>query len=294
MHHTTHYAIDLPNFGSLGDPHRFAAIARMAEEAGWDGVFLWDHLNRPYALPVFDPWIVLTAVAMRTTTIRLGTMITPLARRRPWVLARQTASLDHLSRGRLILGVGLGSAGGREVEWAAFGEELDLRKRAKQLDEGLAVLTGLWRGEPFAYQGAYYDVDSAPFLPVPYQRPRIPIWIGGTWPNHAPFRRAARWDGVIPDLAKSDGDRVETFRQAVAYTLSHHQGDQPMEAVFIADPKPGQSRSAQIVDAERVVEAGATWWLADLSPDKFGAAWTDPWPETAMLGYIKKGPPRAE
>jgi len=287
------FAVDFPNFGAFGDPQRFAAVARLAEESGWDGLFIWDHINRPYHVKAYDPWIALAAAAMETERIRIGTMITPLARRRPWVLARQTVSLDHLSRGRFILGAGLGSPGGREVEWEAFGEELDLRRRAKMLDEGLAIIAGLWSGEPFEFQGECYQVARSQFVPAPLQRPRIPIWIGGTWPNKAPFRRAAKWDGVIPDLDRASGKRIETFQEAVSFTSRLHKGERALEAVFIADPIPAASRGEQVAAAQEAQNAGATWWLADLSPTKFGGAWAEPWPDTLMLGYVKKGPPRS-
>lgn len=254
-------------------------------------MFLWDHLNRPYELPVADPWIALAAAAVVTTRIRLGTLLTPLARRRPWVLARQTVSMDVLSGGRLILGAGLGSAGGREVEWAAFGEELDLKRRARLLDEGLDVLAGLWSGEAFTYDGDMHSVGPARFLPTPVQQPRIPVWIGGTWPHKAPFRRAARWDGVVPDLDREPGDRYEAFRAALAYARSQRTSRAPFDAVFLAKPDLQAERTVQCAAAQKAAEAGATWWVADLSPAGLGVAWEEPWPLDELLGYVRMGPP---
>src|SRR5438874_5033871 len=144
-----------------------------------------------------DPWVALTAMAMATSHIKLGPIVTPLPQRRPWKLARECVTLDHLSQGRLILGVGLGSDSFFK-EYSTYGESPDDKLHGAMLDEGLAVLTGLWRGEPFTHHGAHYTVDGAHFLPRPLQQPRIPIWLAGIWPHPRPFRRAAKWDGVVP------------------------------------------------------------------------------------------------
>ena len=190
------YGISLPNFGEYSDPRLLAELAHEAEAAGWEGFFLWDHIVWPWHATVADPWVALAAVAMRTERLLLGTMVTPLPRRHPWKLARETVTLDHLSGGRLLLGVGLG--GFPQEEFAAFGETGDDKVRAAKLDEGLEVLTGLWSGAPFSYHGTQYQVHNVHFTPPPVQQPRIPIWVAGTWPIKAPFRRAARWDGVVP------------------------------------------------------------------------------------------------
>ena len=158
------FGIDLPTYGEFADPRLLASLAREAEDAGWDGFFLYDQVAPERPLPLVDPWIALTAVALATTRLRLGTLVTPLPRRRPWKLARETVSLDHLSGGRLILGVGLGVS---PEEFDDLGEEADLRTRAAMLDEALIVLTGLWSGEPFSHQGTHYTVRAAQFLPPP-------------------------------------------------------------------------------------------------------------------------------
>jgi len=147
------YGIYLPNFGDEISPRALADLACEAEEAGWDGFFLWDHIlySKTQKLRMVDPWIVLAAMAMKTERIRLGTSVTPLPRRRPWKLARETVTLDHLSNGRLILSVGLGEPG--DAEFGQFGEETDVKVRATKLDEGLDVLAGLWRGKSFSHQG---------------------------------------------------------------------------------------------------------------------------------------------
>lgn len=148
------FAVDLPNFGPFSDPHLLMEIARETEAAGWDGFIIWDHLTRATRHDIIDPWIALAAAAVVTERVKIGAMVTPIPRRRPWKLARETVTLDHLSRGRLIMGVGLGGASGADVEWANFGEEMDLKIRAQMLDEGLAIVDGLWSGEPFSFAGS--------------------------------------------------------------------------------------------------------------------------------------------
>jgi len=190
-----HFGLNLPNGGASADPRTMADLAELAEQSGWDGVFLEDYIvyqNR-IGTPTYDPWITLAAMATRTQRIRLGTTVTPLPRRRVAKLAAEAVTLDHLSGGRLTLGVGLGDAW--DVAVANLGEPTDNRVRAAMLDEGLDVLVGLWSGEPFTYHGRFYHAQDVTLLPRPVQKPRIPIWIGGGYPNSGPVRRAARWDG---------------------------------------------------------------------------------------------------
>ncbi|HJR25691.1 MAG TPA: LLM class flavin-dependent oxidoreductase [Acidimicrobiales bacterium] len=185
-------ALSLPN---MGDPHRLVEIAVAADANGWDGYFLWDHLHfmRSLDVEVFDPWVVLGAAAVQTARVRLGTMITPVARRRPQKLAKEVVTLDHLSGGRAILGVGLGEPG--TDDFAAFGDEGDRHGRAALLDQGLALLDGYLRGEPVLDEAAGVD---AHLRPGAVQDPRPPIWVAGKWPNPKPLERAARWDGYLP------------------------------------------------------------------------------------------------
>jgi alkanesulfonate monooxygenase SsuD/methylene tetrahydromethanopterin reductase-like flavin-dependent oxidoreductase (luciferase family) len=179
---TARRGIFLAPFDELVDPNKLAELAASAEAHGWDGLFVWDHVRyRAPVRAVADPWVALAAVAVATDRIRLGPLVTPLARRRVQKLARETVTLDHLSRGRLVLGVGLGSD--RYGELGPFGEVVDPRERARLLDDGLARLASYWEGE---------------FEPAPVQFPRIPVWVAARWPNRRPLRRAARWDGLFP------------------------------------------------------------------------------------------------
>lgn len=226
------FGIHVPNFGDFHDSRAVASLARDAERSGWHGFFLWDHMQygRSTYHPTADPWVTLAAIAMETTRIRVGPLVTPIPRRRPWKLARETVSIDHLSGGRLILGVGLGFPPDAEYEY--FGEEANAHVRAEKLDEGLDVLTGLWSGKSFEYAGTHYTVKKTRFRPPPVQQPRIPIWVAGSWgKTQAPFRRAARWDGVCPERLGTPAD----VRAMMEYIREYGGGKPGFDVVRFAD-----------------------------------------------------------
>lgn len=205
------YGLDLPNFGDFADIRLIAEVAAAAEAGGWDGIFVWDHIARstayPAGLPFADVTVALSAIAMATEKIRFGPLVTPLPRRRPHKVAREFTSLDRMSAGRVILGVGLGSPA--DAEFEAFGDAGDARERADILDESLEVITALWRGEPVDFDGDHLNVHTDAFRPTPLQEPRIPIWVAARWPSPGrPIRRAARWDGVVP-VSPAGGGHLE-------------------------------------------------------------------------------------
>jgi alkanesulfonate monooxygenase SsuD/methylene tetrahydromethanopterin reductase-like flavin-dependent oxidoreductase (luciferase family) len=284
------FGIYLPNFGPYGDARMLANLAREAEEAGWDGFFIWDHIARSWPTGLIDPWIALAAVALATNRIRIGALVTPIPRRRPWKLARETASLDHLSGGRLVFGAGLGSGYG--AEWDDLGEETDPKVRGQMLDEGLSVLAGLWSGEPFSYNSPHYQVSQAHFLPRPVQLPRIPIWVAGYWPNKAPMRRAACWDGMFPLYDRFGVGKLDEFAESVAFVMAHRAQlglDGPFDVIYRGMSRPGQESVDQ---AGQFAEAGATWWLENLTPLAFGGDdWQAEWPLDAMYERVLQGPP---
>jgi alkanesulfonate monooxygenase SsuD/methylene tetrahydromethanopterin reductase-like flavin-dependent oxidoreductase (luciferase family) len=263
-----HYAVHVQDSGEFGDPRVLAAMAEDAERAGWDGFFIWDHIVHALGrtAPVVDPVVALAAIAARTERIRFGPMVTPLARRRPWKVARETVSLDVLSQGRLVLGVGLGEPA--DEEFAGFGEEADPKARAARLDESLDILSGLWTGEPFGYRGAHYRVEETTFLPPPVQSPRIPVWVAGEWPNRAPFRRAARWDGVFPSKRGVAMDEMMTpadLRAIVSYIRQERTSDARFD-VALGGYTPASDRQHAVAIVEPYVEvAGLTWWLEGLN-----------------------------
>jgi alkanesulfonate monooxygenase SsuD/methylene tetrahydromethanopterin reductase-like flavin-dependent oxidoreductase (luciferase family) len=239
--------LTLPIFDRLADPSLLAELANEAEAAGWDAVFVWDHIRyRPPALAATDPWIAMAAMASTTDRVLLGPMVTPLARRRPQVLARQLVALDQLSGGRMVFGAGLGldDSGG---EFAGFGEETDPRRRAEMLDEGLDLIEGLLSGEVVDHHGAHYTASNVQFLPTPVQA-RLPIWVAARWPNQRPLRRAARYDGAfIIEITPPD------LPAALAVIEAERDGgltgyDVVVQDVAGADPEPWAA-------------AGATWLL---------------------------------
>jgi hypothetical protein len=223
-----------------GDAKIAADVAYEAEKAGWDGFFVWE--------PVwgYDAWVCLAAAAMRTERIRLGTMLTPLARMRPWKLASETITLDHLSNGRLILSVGLGAT---DTGFEEFGEVLERKTRAELLDEGLEILTNLWKAEPFEFEGKHYQVhlekvnQGALGAPLPVQKPRIPIWVVGAWPRTKSMQRVLRYDGLLPNIMGKDGrvkmspPTVEEIRELSEYTTAHRQLSTPFDIVMEERPQ---------------------------------------------------------
>jgi alkanesulfonate monooxygenase SsuD/methylene tetrahydromethanopterin reductase-like flavin-dependent oxidoreductase (luciferase family) len=257
------FAIDLPIFGQYADPLLLGNLARDAEDAGWDGCFIWDHIQVSNAEPLADPWIALVAIALMTHRIRLGPMVTPLFRRRPWKLARESVSLDHLSGGRLTLGVGLGSDMFKEI--STFDGPLADKDRAEMLDEGLAVLLGLWSGEDFTFEGRHFQVNETRFLPRPVQTPRIPVWVGGTWPKKPPFRRAARFDGIIAVA----GNLKSVLSPAdvgdlVAYVRRFRTDDAPFDVVQFGETNGSGQKDLDLIAAYE--EVGVTWWVESMFP----------------------------
>ncbi|HET9875413.1 MAG TPA: LLM class flavin-dependent oxidoreductase [Mycobacterium sp.] len=245
------HAIHVPLFGALADPHAIADIARAAEEAGWDGFFVWDHILSPVGgqWDIADPWIILAGAAMVTDRIRLGPMVTPLPRRRVINLARETVTLDRLSRGRLILGLGTGRDIARE--YSAFGDVADPRRLGRVLDEGVAVLTALWAGETVTHHGAVF-VDDVRIIPGPLQQPRIPLWFGSNRAAGSPIERAARYDGIFPHGIDAAGVA------RIAATITTIRGN--LEGFDIAVP----ARADEDLDGFRA--AGATWAMHEFWP----------------------------
>lgn len=271
------FGLDVPIGGQYADPRLLGQLAYEAEQAGWDGFFLQDGLAGAH--PMVDPWIGLAAVALRTERMRIGVFLTPLPRRRPWEVARQATTIDHLSGGRLIFG---GALGHSEIDFTPFGDEWDARVRAEQLDEALEVLTGVWSGEPFSYSGQHYRLEGAQLQPRPVQSPRIPVWLAAGWPRRRPLRRAARWDGVYlmtNNQATDEWLSVDDLGAAARFALEERNAagsDTPFEIAANAI-----ARSNHDPQVAAFAEAGATWWV-ELDVD--GSA-------DAYRQRIRSGPP---
>jgi alkanesulfonate monooxygenase SsuD/methylene tetrahydromethanopterin reductase-like flavin-dependent oxidoreductase (luciferase family) len=261
-----HFGLSIPPFTDVAT---LMAMARAAEDAGWDGVFLWDHLqwDQSSGLDIHDPWVLLGAMAGATNHVRLGTMVTPLSRRRPWVVAKHVTTLDHLTGGRAVLGVGLGEP--PDAEFAAFGDVAGARDRAALLDDGLELLDGLLRGR-VAHDGPAFHVDGE-LRPRPVQDPRPPIWVAGIAPHRRPLERALRWDGLVP-LGPKGMMRPD---EVGAYV-----GDvqRPPGWDLVVSPAPDFA-------VDEYAALGVTWLIT--------STWPEPgWPDE-LLTRVHRGPPRS-
>jgi len=265
-----------------GDARTAADYAREAESVGWDGFFVWE--------PVWgvDAWISLAAAAMQTSRIRLGTMISPIARMRPWKLASETATLDNLSAGRVILAAGLGAV---DTGFQAFGEVTDRRTRAELLDEGLEIINGLWRGQPYNFHGKHYQIRETDFAlpPPPVQKPRIPIWVVGAWFKPKSMRRVLKYDGLLASIFDEKVKQVRMSRpspEEIAQMREWIQTNRSLTTPFdivVEGQLPGadSAKAAQIVSP--YAASGATWWMESL--------WDAKGPDE-VLRRVRQGPPR--
>jgi hypothetical protein len=254
-----------------GTPTEIVDMAVAAEAAGWDGAFCWEGIYH------YDPWVILSAIAMRTEKIRLGTMLTPAPRRRPWKLAAECVSLDQLSGGRVILSVGVGAFG---TGLGDPGEETDVRVRAERLDETIDLMRAMWTGKPVQHEGKYYKVDL-PGGPKPVQKPSIPIWCVGLWPRMKSMQRVLRCDGAIPYAMKDFGPG--TIAEVAAYIRKNRTSRRAYD--IIADGTTSATDAKKAADVVRPwADAGATWWIE--------ANWSAKLP--TVRKRIDAGPPRID
>ncbi|WP_126594656.1 LLM class flavin-dependent oxidoreductase [Dictyobacter aurantiacus] len=250
------------------DAHTLVELAQEAENVGWDGVFYWDGGGT-------DPWVALTAVALHTDRVRLGTMVTPLPRQQPWKVASEASTLDHLSQGRVILPVGLGV-----VELERMGIVKDYKIRAQMLDEGLDIVDRWWNGETFSYDGVYYQINEVNGMP-PLQRPRIPIWVHGS-DKQSQLRRAARWDGV---KLSGTADQIQQARQTI---MAQRTTAAPLD-IITEGQTSGDDPEQAAATVRPYAQAGVTWWIE--------AIWDTPQSTGGIEGMrtrIQQGPPRME
>jgi alkanesulfonate monooxygenase SsuD/methylene tetrahydromethanopterin reductase-like flavin-dependent oxidoreductase (luciferase family) len=284
------YGLDISSADAAGDARSMGELAHIAEESGWEGIFIEDYIawqNHP-DIPTYDPWVTLAAMAMRTKQVRLGTMVTPLSRRRPWKLAQELVTLDHLSNGRMVLGVGLGDIGesnGMVSSFANFGERLDPKQRARMLDEGLEIISRIWSGEMFSFEGEFYQLREVKILPKPIQQPRIPIWVGGGYPNRGPVERALRWDGSC--MYKQQGhwmqpEDVRYLREQVIARRGTFDGYD----ITIGGAERWEDENKQRTYMESIAAEGVSWWHEFIPPDKGGFE--------VLRKLIERGPVRID
>lgn len=274
------YGLDVSITGAYAQAALLADIAALAEESGWDGFFVQDCLLAAQPEPLVDPWLALCAIALATRRLRIGALMTPLAAYRPWQIARQCVTLDHLSAGRLTFGAGLGF---QADDFLAVGEDATASVRAEKLEEGLALLRQFWKGEPFSFAGKHYQMRETQLLPAPVQTPGIPIWVAGVWPHRKPLRRAASFDGLYLASQQANGEDLSpsALREAIAYVQSQRQTDAPFDVAFA-----GETEAASAADViHPYAQAGATWWLEGI--------WIERGTPEQMRARIQQGPPRA-
>jgi alkanesulfonate monooxygenase SsuD/methylene tetrahydromethanopterin reductase-like flavin-dependent oxidoreductase (luciferase family) len=277
------FGLFLPPFHEFAEPRRVIALATAAERAGWDGLFLWDHMLAGPGVPVADPWITMAAVAAQTATLRLGALVTPLSRRRPWVLARQIATLDRLSSGRLVVGIGLGDDA--VGEFSSFGEVADPVARGEVLDEALELLQRLLSGEAVHFSGRHFSVDTTGLLPAPAQKP-VPIWAACRWPHRKPLVRAARLQGCFPIFPPATNlprppDPADVARVRTALT---DLGADPGTDLVVRAALFREDRAGLAPMMEALARAGVTWILECLGPGEPAASLAE--------DIVRQGPPR--
>jgi alkanesulfonate monooxygenase SsuD/methylene tetrahydromethanopterin reductase-like flavin-dependent oxidoreductase (luciferase family) len=251
------FGVYLPPFGPFGDPNVLVDLAVRAEAAGWDGVFLWDHVVTD-AMPIADPWTALAAMAQATDRLLLGPTVTPVPRRRPWVLARQASTVSRLSHGRLIVGVGLGSD--ESGDFSSFAEPTDPSVRAAMLTEGLDVMRAMWAGAAIRHKGPHYRVRLPATDPEPH---RIPVWVASSTNHPKVIRRAAGCDGIFPN----PDDHVLTPDEVAAVVRALHDAGVPTDRPFDVAVRGNASPAWQEpigIDLAGLAQAGMTWWLESL------------------------------
>jgi alkanesulfonate monooxygenase SsuD/methylene tetrahydromethanopterin reductase-like flavin-dependent oxidoreductase (luciferase family) len=279
------YGICISPAGPGGDPAAMAELAAEAEQAGWDGIFLEDYIvyQGQAGMATYDPWVTMAAMATATSRVRLGTAVTPLPRRRPWKLASEAVALDHLSRGRLILGVGAGDP--HDQGFSATGEPRRPAVRAQLLDEGLEIVTRLWSGEPVTFHGRHFRVEQLQLAPLPVQRPRIPVWVGGDWQLSGVKARVARWDGSFVYKGSPDEKWQDMTAADIRDIRAAADGRPGFDIALVAlgGGERGADWDREQQHIRSLAAAGATWW----------SEWVKPGDRQRTIDAVRRGPLRA-
>ena len=273
--------IYIANYGITNDPQDYVDLAILSENNGWDGFFLWDHvfISSKKAQPFLDPWVILSAIAVKTKRIALGTTVTALARRRPWIIAKEVSTLDRLSKGRIILGVGLGI----DADFSNFGENTDQLIRREKLDESLHILRGLWAEKPYKFEGKHFNIKEVNFFPKPF-RESIPIWVGGIWPNKRPFQRAAQYDGVFPIKVTDDENVSPDDYKEIIKILKQYRSSLDSYDIIKSIVTTGIKEEDEWINDYR--DIGITWFVELIYPGRDSL--------DNLKKIISRGPPQIE
>jgi alkanesulfonate monooxygenase SsuD/methylene tetrahydromethanopterin reductase-like flavin-dependent oxidoreductase (luciferase family) len=271
------------------DIHEIVEFAKEIEKAGWDGVFLPDGISIDVGdmdpMPWFDSSVTMAAIAAATERVRIGTMVTAIPRRRPWKLAQEITTLDHLSRGRMILPVGTGAAP-HDAGFYRVGEVMDVKGRATRMGESLKIISGLWAGERVYHEGEHYKVDGLRMSPTPLQKPRVPIWVVAMWPRPLSVDRAMLYDGIIPQVSRPEGGgnapTPDDIRAIRAHAEERRGKDTPFDIIYEGET-PGDNPDEAAAKLRPLAEAGVTWWIE--------SRWEAPSRES-LYERVRQGPPR--
>jgi hypothetical protein len=251
-----------------GSTPEIVGLASELEDAGWDGAFYYDDIYTDAKTEMSAAWPIMAAMATTTKKVRIGSLLTAVGRRKPWELARESVTVDWLSRGRLVLPTGLGWAG--DGAYTKTGMPAERKTRAEMLDEGLEILDGLWSGKPFRFNGKHNQIKSMRFIPRPFQMPRIPIWVVGAWGWSKSMGRVLKYDGLIPVIKKSNGDHGEvtpaTIREMRKFVTEKRvvKGNMRKDFDIIKDGTTPLDRTKAREIVEPFAEAGATWWMESM------------------------------
>ena len=280
------FAVSLPNYKKYADVHLLIKMAKEAETAGWDGFVIWDHEAAGGKSPVTDPWVTMGAIAAQTHKMKLGIIITQLAKHSPWKIAKEAATLDQLTDGRFILGIGLGFA--LEREFKVLGDEHKEKARKAVLDEILEILGDLWTEDDYKISDEHFKEDQ----PQPDRKKKrpvyIPIWMAGLWPDRLQFRRVAQWNGVLPIAKGYEYNNMmlpEAINDVIEFVGSHRTVDEPFDIIHAGITSGvDHEKDKEIIETYR--QAGVTWWMEAITPGRA--------PVEKIIERIKAGPPRLE
>lgn len=277
MRKKINFGIYIANFDIFESPIDYLDLAVATEENSWDGFFMWDHTVGIPGKPASETFTTLSAIASKTNNIKIGTTVTGLPRHRPWNLARKVATIDHISNGRFIFGIGLGA----RDEYSPFNEENDNKILKEKVDESLQIIQGIFEKDHFSFSGKHYQLNDVSFNPKPKQK-NLPIWVAGTWPYKGPFRRAAKFNGIFPLSADPDEIRLspKEYQDIISFINQFRDPKSDFDVVSHMYTTGNKEDDAWISD---YIDVGVNWLIEVIYPGRAS--------KKEIFDRIKKGPP---